>query len=63
MELAISREYRIARIYEELYLCRRWIGNSDSSLSIDKQNVNNLYKDRIRTIELKARLLKNMEEK
>ncbi len=59
MGLVVSRKYRIARIYDELYLCRRWDGNSDASLSIDKVNANNLYKDRIRTIELKARLLKN----
>lgn len=59
MGLAVSREYRIARIYDELYLCRRWQGNSDAALSIDKVNANNLYKDRIRTIELKARQQRN----
>lgn len=53
--LAFSRHYRIARIFTELYLCRRWDGNSDAALSIEKQNRNNLYKDSIRTIELKAR--------
>lgn len=53
--LAISRHYRIGRIYEPLYLCRRWEGNSDASLSIEKENANNLYKDRLRTIELMAR--------
>lgn len=53
--LAFSRRYRIGRIYEELYLCRRWGGNSDAALSIDKINANNLYKDRLRTMELKAR--------
>ena len=59
MGLAVSREYRIARIYDELYLCRRWEGNSDAALSVDKVNANNLYKDRIRTIELKARQQRN----
>ena len=53
--LVFSRRYRIGRIYDELYLCRRWGGNSDAALSIDKVNANNLYKDRLRTIELKAR--------
>lgn len=53
--LAISRRYRIARIFTELYLCRRWDGNSDAALSIDKVNANNTYKDSIRTIELEAR--------
>ena len=53
--LAFSRRYRIGRIYDELYLCRRWGGNSDAALSIDRVNANNLYKDRLRTMELKAR--------
>lgn len=53
--LAFSRRYRIGRIYDELYLCRRWGGNSDAALSVEKVNVNNLYKDRLRTMELKAR--------
>lgn len=53
--LAFSRRYRIGRIYEELYLCRRWGGNSDAALSVEKVNANNLYKDRLRTMELKAR--------
>lgn len=53
--LVFSRRYRIGRIYDELYLCRRWGGNSDAALSIDKVNANNLYKDRLRTMELKAR--------
>ncbi len=54
--LRISREYRIGRIYTSLYNCRRWNGNSDSNLSPEKINRNNLYKDRIRTIELQARI-------
>lgn len=53
--LTFSRRYRIGRIYDELYLCRRWGGNSDAALSIEKVNANNLYKDRLRTMELKAR--------
>lgn len=53
--LAFSRHYKIGRIYDELYLCRRWQGNSDAALSVEKINKNNLYKDRLRTIELIAR--------
>jgi hypothetical protein len=57
--LRISREYRIGRIYDVLYCCRRWEGNSDAALDIDKVNANNLYKDRIRTWELEARIRMN----
>lgn len=53
--LIFSRRYRIGRIYDELYLCRRWGGNSDAALSIEKVNENNLYKDRLRTLEVSAR--------
>lgn len=53
--LRICREYRIGRIYDSLYDCRRWSGNSDAALSREKINRNNLYKDRIRTIEILAR--------
>ena len=53
--LQFSRHYRIGRIFTELYLCRRWGGNSDAALSVEKINANNLYKDRLRTVELKAR--------
>ena len=53
--LIFSRCYRIGRIYDELYLCRRWQGNSDAALSVEKVNANNLYKDRLRTLEIKAR--------
>ncbi len=56
--LAISREYKIGRIYEPIYLCRRWEDNSDAMLSIDKQNANDYYKDSIRTLELEARIKK-----
>ena len=57
--LRISREYRIGRIYDVLYCCRRWEGNSDDALDIEKVNANNLYKDRIRTWELEARIAMN----
>ena len=53
--LIFSRRHRIGRIYDELYLCRRWGGNSDAALSIEKINANNLYKDRLRTLEVLAR--------
>ena len=53
--LIFSRHYRIGRIFTELYLCRRWGGNSDAALSIDKINANNLYKDQLRTLEILAR--------
>ena len=58
--LAISRNYRIGRIYHPLYLCRRWEGNSDASLDVYKQNAHNYYKDCIRTIELRARKKKRL---
>ena len=54
--LRISPEYRIGRIYDVLYCCRRWEGNSDAALDIERVNANNLYKDRIRTWELEARM-------
>jgi glycosyltransferase involved in cell wall biosynthesis len=57
--LRISREYQIGRVYDVLYTCRRWGGNSDSDLSIEKVNANNFYKDRIRTWELQARIMLN----
>jgi len=59
--LRISREYRIGRIYDVLYCCRRWEGNSDAALEIEKVNANNLYKDRIRTWELEARIAMNLD--
>lgn len=61
MGLNISRHYQIGRIYDVLYLCRRWGGNSDAALSIEKVNANNLYKDRIRTWELEARIALNKQ--
>lgn len=57
--LSISRRYRIGRIYDVIYLCRRWEDNSDASLDIVKMNGHNLYKDRIRTWELQARKKRN----
>ena len=53
--LRICREYRIGRIYESLYLCRRWPGNTDAALSIEEANRNNAFKDKIRTNEILAR--------
>ncbi len=61
--LAISRQYKIGRIYEPVYLCRRWEGNTDASLSIDKQNSNNVYKDSLRTKEIKLRQELNRSKK
>lgn len=63
MALRISREYAIGRIYEPIYLCRRWEGNSDAALSIDKVNANNNYKDCLRSIELMARVRENMRNR
>ncbi len=59
--LAMSREYKIGRIYDPIYLCRRWEGNSDARLSIEQQNRFNTYKDRLRSIELLARQRKNQK--
>ncbi len=53
--LRISRSYRIGRIYESLYLCRRWEGNSDAALSVERVNANNVYKDWLRAVEIAAR--------
>lgn len=63
MALRISREYSIGRIYDSLYLCRRWEGNSDAALSIEKTNANNNYKDCLRSIELMARVRANMQKR
>jgi len=60
--LYFSREYQIGRIYTSLYMCRRWEGNSDAALDITKVNANNLYKDRIRTFEVKARIALNKKK-
>lgn len=58
--LAISRRYRIERIYEPLYLCRRWYGNTDAALSSEAENRNNHFKDSLRTMELRARVAMNV---
>lgn len=59
--LAISRDYQIGRIYDAIYLCRRWEGNSDADLDITKYNTYNAYKDKLRTFEILARQKKNRE--
>ncbi|MCC8118817.1 MAG: glycosyltransferase [Bacteroidales bacterium] len=61
--LAVSRKHQIGRIYDVLYCCRRWEDNSDAALDIEKMNRNNLYKDRIRTWELEARIAQNKANK
>ena len=57
--IRIAGEYRLGRIFDELYLCRRWEGNSDAALSAEKVNANNLYKDSLRTAELQRRINTN----
>lgn len=57
--LNFSRDYQIGRVYDVLYLCRRWEGNSDASLDVVKLNANNSYKDKIRSLEIVARQRKN----
>ncbi len=61
--LAVSRHHQIGRVYDVLYLCRRWEDNSDAALDINKMNGHNLYKDRIRTWELQARIAQNKNKK
>lgn len=53
--LMFSRNYKIGRIYEPIYLCRRWDGNSDAALAIERVNANNGYKDSLRSFEIEAR--------
>ncbi len=55
LALAIARSYKIGRIYEPIYFCRRWEGNSDADLPVEKINEHNFYKDTIRTMEINAR--------
>lgn len=62
MALRVSRTWKVGRIFDSIYNCRRWGGNSDAALSIEKTNENNIYKDFLRTIELLARIHENMEE-
>jgi hypothetical protein len=61
--LRLSRQYQIGRIYEPLYLCRRWDGNSDAALPIEKVNQHDEYKDKVRTIEILARCHRNRKNK
>lgn len=63
MGLRISRNHRIGRIYDVLYCCRRWEGNSDAALDLQASNANNFYKDRLRTRELEARISMNAGRK
>lgn len=62
MALRISRTWKVGRIYESIYNCRRWKGNSDAALPIEKVNENNIYKDFVRTVEILARIHENMEK-
>ncbi len=57
--LTLSQQYKIARLYDELYLCRRWNDNSDAALTIEQTNRNNFYKDKLRTIALRQRRQQN----
>ena len=57
--LRIARKYKIGRIYESIYLCRRWQDNTDAGLSGEKQNRNDFYKDELRTMEIKSRRTMN----
>ncbi len=57
--LRMARQYKIGRIYESLYLCRRWQDNTDAGLSVEKQNRNDFYKDKLRTLEIAARRMMN----
>lgn len=60
--LRISRQYKIGRIYESLYLCRRWSGNTDAGLSIEASNNNNIFKDSLRSKEIGQRQELNRNE-
>lgn len=62
MALRISRSYNVGRIFYSLYLCRRWEGNSDAALSIERTNANNEYKDFLRSVEMMARIRENNNE-
>lgn len=63
MAIRLSRQFQIGRIYEPLYLCRRWEGNTDSALTVEKANRNDHYKDTIRTMEILARQKLNRKKK
>jgi len=57
--MTISRRYEIGRLYESLYLCRRWDDNTDADLPLEVKNRHDLYKDRLRTLEIMARIKMN----
>ncbi len=59
--ITISRNFKIGRIFKPIYLCRRWTGNTDTVLDIYKINVNNTYKDNLRTNEILLRQKKNLK--
>jgi len=59
LALRLSRHYQIGRIYDSLYLCRRWTDNTDAALPLEKSNRNDFFKDRIRTLEIQARQRQN----
>ena len=61
MCLRVSRDYKVGRIFEPIYLCRRWEGNSDAALSIEAVNRNNSYKDFLRSVEIIARMRANRD--
>ena len=62
MALRLSRRYRIGRIYESLYLCRRWEGNTDAAPSIEERTRNDAFKDQVRTLEMRVRRRMNGSE-
>ena len=57
--MTLSRRHEIGRIYEALYLCRRWDDNTDADLPPEVTSRHNLYKDRLRTLEVMARIKMN----
>lgn len=59
MGLSISHDYQIGRIFNSIYLCRRWDENTDSNISVEKQNENDRYKDKLRTLALLRRHKQN----
>lgn len=61
MCLRVSRDYGVGRIYDSIYLCRRWEGNSDAALSVEQVNKHNAYKDFLRSVEIIARMKRNRE--
>lgn len=57
--LAATRRYHVGRIFDVLYLCRRWDGNSDAGLPIEAQAAHDAYKDKLRSDEIEARIAMN----